>query len=239
MTALIFDCDGVLIDSEPIAARAMSELLAEHGLQLSPAECLTRFVSMTVEAEAAHILQHFGLDLLDVFHRELTPRTMRMFETDLRPMPGVIEVLQRLTRGDSGNSCGTSFQPLRFASSNLRAVASNSAPQRLALALRIAGLAPFFEPHIYSASLVPRPKPAPDLFLHAARSLGVSPADCLVIEDSPAGVLAARAAGMRIIGFTGGSHATPADVQTLLQAGAATTFAHWNDFFIAASHANK
>jgi HAD superfamily hydrolase (TIGR01509 family) len=121
------------------------------------------------------------------------------FETDLKPVEGVREAILALP------------QP--------RCVASSSMPERIALSLRVAGLSDLFD-HIFSATEVPRGKPAPDLFLHAATRMGARPEDCLVIEDSAAGVKAAIAAGMRVIGFTGGSHCGPAHADRLRRAGA-------------------
>jgi HAD superfamily hydrolase (TIGR01509 family) len=109
------------------------------------------------------------------------------FRRELKPIPGVKVALGKLP----GRRC----------------IASSSKPERIRLSLSVTGLLNEFEPHIYSASMVERGKPAPDLFLHAARDMGEEPGDCLVIEDSPAGVEAAKAAGMRVFGFTGGSHA--------------------------------
>jgi HAD superfamily hydrolase (TIGR01509 family) len=207
--AVVFDCDGVLIDSEPIAARVISQVLAEHNIRLSPEECLARFVSMSVEQEAEYVRKHFGIGLLDVFHRELTPRTMKAFERELRPMPGVMDALEAL------------MLP--------KAVASNGAPERMELALRVTGLAQFFLPHVYSAAHVARGKPAPDVFLHAAERLGVPARRCLAIEDSVAGVQAARAAGMEIIGFVGGSHAGVTIGSALREAGAVRVFEAWKE----------
>ncbi|MFC3568848.1 HAD-IA family hydrolase [Paracoccus simplex] len=185
---LIFDCDGVLVDSEPLAVAELEILLQGLGAPISSAriydEFLGRSVSTIIEAARG-----YGIDLgpaLPGFSAALA----RRFRRDLRPIPGMVEVLAQL--------------------SGPRAVASSSAPDRLALSLALTGLAPLFGPHVYSATQVERGKPAPDLFLFAAGHLGVAPADCVVIEDSPAGLRAARAAGMRVIGFLGGSHADQA-----------------------------
>ncbi|WJS84275.1 HAD-IA family hydrolase [Paracoccus sp. TOH] len=185
---LIFDCDGVLVDSEPLAVAELEILLQGLGAPISSAriydEFLGRSVSTIVEAARG-----YGIDLgpaLPGFSAALA----RRFRRDLRPIPGMVEVLAQL--------------------SGPRAVASSSAPDRLALSLALTGLAPLFGPHVYSATQVEHGKPAPDLFLFAAGHLGVAPADCVVIEDSPAGLRAARAAGMRVIGFLGGSHADQA-----------------------------
>lgn len=199
---LIFDCDGVLVDSEPIAGRVMVELLREHGYPITLEECFARFVGKTLQMEVEMFCAEGREDIGEVLARELTPRTLRALEGELRPVEDMKDLLGRL--GDTP-----------------RAVASGSLPDRIALSLHVTGLAPFFGDHVYSSSLVARPKPAPDLFLYAAERLGVSARDCMVIEDSVGGVRAGVAAGMRVIGFLGGSHTTRALGQRLLDAGAA------------------
>lgn len=208
-SAIIFDCDGVLVDSEPLANLVMSELLAEHGVTMSAEQCMRRFVGMTIPAEAEAIRQDFGIDLLEILQRELTKRTLVRFERELRAMAGAAEVL------------GTLAMPL--------AVASNSVTERVRLSLRVAGLARFFGEHVYTAEMVARPKPAPDLYLHAATRLGVGPAECLVVEDSVSGATAARAAGMSVVGFVGGGHAANDLVGGLTRAGAVDVVCTWRD----------
>jgi len=185
---LIFDCDGVLVDSEPLAAAEIGALLQGQGAPITLAriydEFLGRSFSTITDAARAH-----GVDLGPALPGYATALAER-FRRELQPVHGMAEVLARL--------------------SGPRAVASSSAPERLSLSLSLTGLASFFGQHVYSAVQVSRGKPAPDLFLFAAKKLGVDPADCVVIEDSPAGLRAARAAGMRVIGFLGGSHAGPA-----------------------------
>jgi beta-phosphoglucomutase-like phosphatase (HAD superfamily) len=109
-------------------------------------------------------------------------------------------------------------------------VASNSYPDRLHHSLEVTGLWKFFDPHVFSAAMVERGKPAPDLFLFAAERLNVSPADCLVIEDSVHGTIAAQAAGMTVVGFCGGSHCKTGHAERLLGAGCMRTFARMNEF---------
>lgn len=208
-SAIIFDCDGVLVDSEPLANHVMSELLAEHGIAMTPEQCLRRFVGMTIPAEAAAIREDFGVDLLAPLLRELTPRTLARFERELRAMDGAGDVLGRL-EGPIG-------------------VASNSVTERVRLSLRVTGLAQYFNNHVYAAEMVARPKPAPDLYLHAAGRLGVVPIECLVVEDSASGTTAARAAGMTVVGFVGGGHATPGLAERLLGAGAVEVVASWSE----------
>lgn len=192
---LIFDCDGVLVDSEVLAAAELGLLLARHGVVLPEARIYADFLGRSQDAMVARIRRDHGLDLtphLPAYAAALADR----FRRDLRAVPGMARTLGAL--------------------GGPRAVASSSAPARLALSLSLTGLAERFGPHVHSAAQVARGKPAPDLFLRAAAGLGVAPADCIVIEDSPSGIAAARAAGMRVLGFLGGSHAGPAGLRAAL-----------------------
>lgn len=182
---LIFDCDGVLVDSEPLAVEELESLLCGLGVPIDSARIYDEFLGRSIVTIVQAARDH-GVDVvpaLPAFSDALAQR----FRRDLHPVAGMPEALARM--------------------SGPRAVASSSAPDRLALSLALTGLAPLFGPHVYSATQVEHGKPAPDLFLLAAERLGIAPADCVVIEDSPAGLRAARAAGMRAIGFLGGSHA--------------------------------
>jgi HAD superfamily hydrolase (TIGR01509 family) len=181
---IIFDCDGVLIDSETIACRADSACLAELGIVLSADEILDRYLGISAAAMCADIERRLGRVLPADFAATLQRRVAAAFERELAPMPGVAAVLAALHER--------------------RCVASSSAPERLRHSLALTGLLHCFEPHLYSAAQVARGKPAPDLFLFAAAAMQVAPGACVVVEDSVAGVQAAVAAGMRAIGFTGG-----------------------------------
>jgi HAD superfamily hydrolase (TIGR01509 family) len=195
---VIFDCDGVLIDSELLSVRVDRECLAEYGIVMSTEEILERYTgtsSMVAELEARYDRTLPGFDER---HRQLV---RPLFETSLRAIPGVVAVLDSLTC----RSC----------------VASSSSPERLRHALSLVGLFERFHPNIFSANDVARGKPAPDLFLHAADRMGVGPQRCVVVEDSLAGIAAAVAAGMPAIGFTGGSHCRPGHGSRLAEAGAA------------------
>jgi HAD superfamily hydrolase (TIGR01509 family) len=205
--AVVFDCDGVLVDSEPLANRVMAELLGEHGVRLTTAECMKRFIGLTVEEEAAAIRAEFGVDLRDVLERELTPRTMRTFERELRGTPGA----EAFVAG------------VRLP----KAVASNSRPERVTLSLRAAGLDRFFGRHVYTAAAVARPKPSPEVYLLAAERLGVVAEECLVFEDSRSGTQAARAARMTVVGYMGGGHIGAGHGEKLVAAGAVRTIAAW------------
>jgi HAD superfamily hydrolase (TIGR01509 family) len=210
--ALIFDCDGVLVDSEVIAIQSERELLAEWGLEYDFQTFVSRFVGLhnrdfhaALEIDAAAI----GRALPENFGKLMQAHNWKRYETELRAIDGVPEAAAAF-RG-----------PL--------AVASSSEADKLVRKLMIAGLHDIFVPHIYSSDLVKNGKPAPDLFLHAADALGVDPARCLVIEDSVNGVKSALAAGMTAWGFTGGGHAD-ADLHDRLRAcGAHAVFASHHD----------
>lgn len=201
---IIFDCDGVLVDSEIIAAQIESKLLTEAGYPISVEEMAERFAGMTwknillaVEAEAAI---PFSASLLDRSETLLDQK----LGSEVKIIEGVKFALSRLT------------QP--------RCICSNSSTKRLDLMLTHVGLKPYFDGHIFSAKdLGPdRVKPKPDIFLHGAQQMKVSPARTVVVEDSVHGVSAACAAGMRVIGFTGASHTYPSHADRLTEAGAET-----------------
>jgi HAD superfamily hydrolase (TIGR01509 family) len=184
---VIFDCDGVLVDSEPISVAVLLELIEAAGGTVSEEQAYRLFLGRSMASVRDVLRSDFGLTLtgrqLDGMRAELA----RRFRSDLKAVPGVTEALPRLE--------------IPFC------VASSGSLDRIRLSLGITGLLEMLEPHLYSASMVARGKPAPDLFLHAARDMGVAPAACVVIEDSPAGIDAAHQAGMRVFAFTGGSHA--------------------------------
>jgi len=178
---VIFDCDGVLVDSEPIANRVFAEMLAGQGLVLSPREMMRRYMGRSMAACRALIEGELGKALPGDFFSELHARTLVAFQNELRPVAGIRQVLDGLTTP----SC----------------VASSSAHERLRLALELTNLLSRFEGRIFSAHDVARGKPAPDLFLHAARQMGVAPERCAVVEDSAPGVEAGVSAGMDVYGY--------------------------------------
>jgi HAD superfamily hydrolase (TIGR01509 family) len=184
---VIFDCDGVLVDSEPIAMRILLEALEAEGLHLDAATGYDRFLGRSLANIREMLAADFGLDLSDAVLADMRLRLYAAFRAGLAPARGVRAALEALP------------QP--------RCVASSSQPGRIRLSLEVTGLLQHFEGRIFSAAMVPHGKPAPDLFLLAARTMGFAPGDCLVVEDSPAGIRAARAGGMRVVAFIGGSHA--------------------------------
>jgi beta-phosphoglucomutase-like phosphatase (HAD superfamily) len=211
--AVIFDCDGVLVDSEILAIEVEIAILAEYGLVYEPAEYGRRFLGLN-DAAFREALARDSLDLTgralpdDFLHRAHTQR-WDACQTRLVEVAG----------------CGAAVAALSLP----KAVASSSGAAFLREKLRLAGLLEAFDPHIYSADLVARAKPYPDVFLHAAEALGMAPARCLAIEDSVNGVTSARAAGMTVWGFAGGGHMDPASSAKLMAAGADRVVADWDE----------
>ncbi len=196
----IFDCNGVLVDSEAIAATVAAEELTRVGFAAS-ADIVSRFfVGRRSSDMIADIEATTGRKLPQNFAATLAAATMRRLREELRATPHVGHALTWLR----GRKC----------------VASSSPIDRIQMSLDITGLLRFFDPYLFSAGDVPRGKPAPDLFLHVAARMRVKPADCIVVEDSAAGVSAARAAGMIPIGFVGGTHSGPQVGPQLTAAGA-------------------
>lgn len=201
---VLFDCDGVLVDSEIIAAEVESKLLRDSGFDITPEDMCIRFAGMdwksillTIEQEADIPVSAQLIDKSEKLLDAALARRVKMID-------GVRYALAKITEQ--------------------RCICSNSSSHRLDLMLTKVGLKPYFEGHIYSAKdLGPdRTKPRPDIYLHGAAQFGVDPSRCLVIEDSVHGVHAARAAGMRVIGFTGGSHTYPNHADRLIDSGAET-----------------
>lgn len=182
---VIFDCDGVLIDSEAISAEVLVGLAAEAGVTFDRAHVAAHFLGRSFPTVAQSIREGWGRPLPPGFEGEYRARLLNRFATELRPVPGAAEALR---------SCAVPF-----------CVATSSSPERARASLEAAGLMPLV-PRLFTASEVARGKPAPDLFLHAAAEMGARPSRCLVIEDSAPGLLAARAAGMREAFFAGGGH---------------------------------
>jgi HAD superfamily hydrolase (TIGR01509 family) len=196
---LIFDCDGVLVDSEGLSCQIDAEILTECGVPYTTQDVMREFVGVSIKDQITRIEAERGIRLPDDFTERLNRSLFARFETDLKSIEGVRDAILSL--------------PFP------RCVASSSIPERIALSLRVTGLADLFD-HIFSSTQVARGKPAPDLFLHAAEQMHTRPEDCLVIEDSTAGVQAAIAAGMRVIGFVGGEHCGPEHAEKLQRAGA-------------------
>jgi HAD superfamily hydrolase (TIGR01509 family) len=201
---VIFDCDGVLVDSEVISCRAHADVLTRHGYPIDAGQVFHRFLGRSTRQANLEIEAELGRPLPDAYHSDLQDELFRSFEADLQAVPHIHEAL------------GAIALPV--------CVASSGSQQRMRVSLGRGGLYDRFAPNIFSAAQVTRGKPAPDLFLFAASEMKASPERCLVIEDSVAGVTGAIAAGMTVFGFCGGSHCGPGHDETLRAAGADLTF---------------
>ncbi|TXL90516.1 HAD family hydrolase [Streptomyces sp. IB2014 016-6] len=183
---VIFDNDGVLVDSEPLSNTILAGYLTELGHPTTYEDSLRDYMGSAVHRVHDLVKERTGQLLPEDFDDTLHSRVFAAFERELKPVDGVVEVLEKLA-ADGRRYC----------------VASSGSHERIRVGHRKTGLDRWFEPGIvFSAQDVGRGKPAPDLFLHAAERMGVSPARCVVVEDSPLGVAAARAAGMDVYAFT-------------------------------------
>jgi HAD superfamily hydrolase (TIGR01509 family) len=185
---VIFDCDGVLVDSERLAIRVDVEVLARLGWHLSEAEVIERFVGVSDADFRREVETHLGYPLPPDWEAEVEPLYRSVFSAELRPVEGVVDAVDRI------------YLP--------KCVASSGTHEKIRFTLGLTGLYDRFDGRIFSATEVARGKPAPDLFNYAAERMGVEPRACAVVEDSALGVAAARAAGMRVLAYAGG--VTPA-----------------------------
>jgi HAD superfamily hydrolase (TIGR01509 family) len=200
----IFDCDGVLVDSEIIAARVDAEHLTKAGYAVTPEEVAHRFAGLTAEQMFAIAAKEMGRPVpAEALARQRADLDMRLAEA-VEAVAGAHAMLDAL----DGPRC----------------ICSNSSSARLRMTLTKTGLWDRFRPYVFSAREVRdgREKPAPDVFLHAAEAMEAAPQDTIVVEDSVHGVRAAKAAGMRVVGFTGASHSWPGHGEALMDAGAVT-----------------
>jgi HAD superfamily hydrolase (TIGR01509 family) len=181
---IIFDCDGVLVDSERLAVRVDVRVLAELGWPLTEREVIERFLGRTHAYFVSEVEAYLGRALPADWEDPFQALYRETFAAELTPVPGVVEALDAIALP----TC----------------VASSGTHEKMRYTLGLTGLYERFAGRIFSATEVARGKPAPDLFLHAAKQMGVAPAACAVVEDSHFGVAAARAAGMRAFGYAGG-----------------------------------
>ncbi len=181
---VIFDCDGVLVDSERLAIRIDVKVLSKLGWEMSEAEVIDRFVGVSDAHFKRAIETQIGRQLPDDWEEEFRPLYRAAFAQELTAVDGVVDALDQIT--------------IR------KCVASSGTHEKMRYTLGLTGLYDRFDGYIFSATEVPNGKPAPDLFLYAAERMGVHPADCVVVEDSAMGVRAARAAGMRVLAYGGG-----------------------------------
>jgi HAD superfamily hydrolase (TIGR01509 family) len=201
---IIFDCDGVLVDSEVSSCRAHALTLCRHGYPITPDQVLRRFLGVS-DREARLIIEtELGRKLPDDFESQVKQATLEFYANDLKAIANVSEAIAAIDLP--------------------KCVASSGTPEKIRHGLTCAGLYDQLAPHIFSASQVKRGKPAPDLFLLAAESMRATPERCIVIEDSMPGITGARAAGMTVFGFHGGSHCASGHAEMLCAAGATVSF---------------
>lgn len=209
---VIFDCDGVLVDSEIVATRVEAQMITKGGYPIEVEELIQNYAGLPFKNILLRIEKEAGIP----FQASLIDECEATIDKRLAVEKLVIE----------GVAAAVSALRVPYC------ICSNSSTQRIRFMLGRAGLGPLFEGRIYSSLETPsgRPKPAPDVFLHAAEAMGADPARTFVIEDSVHGITGARAAGMRVIGFTGGSHSYPGHADALTEAGAETVIRRWADF---------
>ena len=210
--AVLFDCDGVLVDSESITCGALRDMLDENGWRLSLAECMAHFVGHAVRSRADLIEAHTGKPLTDAFMDEFYRRRNIRLENEIAAIDGIHDAVRHVHERCEGRI----------------AVASGADRYKVEMMLQRVGLSQFFEGRIFSGHEMPRSKPFPDVYLAAAAHLQVDPAQCLVVEDTTVGIAAGVAAGSTVWAY-----APPvAQSDVLLQAGAAHVFAHMDDLRI-------
>jgi HAD superfamily hydrolase (TIGR01509 family) len=195
---VIFDCDGVLVDSEAIANRIMAEHITATGVSITYQDCRARFVGGTLQRVMDTVEQWLGKPLPPGWKEDFEARRNEAFRRELKAVAGIEDVLASLTAAE------TEF-----------CVASSGSVEKMELTLGLTGLKRYFGERLYSASMVAHGKPAPDIFLYAAEQMGYLPETCVVVEDSPTGVTAAVAAGMRVLAY-----AADTDAEVLRVAGA-------------------
>jgi HAD superfamily hydrolase (TIGR01509 family) len=209
---VIFDCDGVLVDSEVIASRVEAELLTQAGYEITGEELSELYAGLTFKDIMLRIEDVAAIP----FKASLIDQAEDMVDRRLRAEVRAIEGAHEAVTSVAGKRC----------------ICSNSRTERIGFMLEKNGLAQLFSGRIFSSLETPsqRPKPAPDVFLYAAQSMGANPASTFVIEDSVHGIAGAKTAGMRVIGFTGGAHSYPGHADVLTEAGAETVIRRWADF---------
>lgn len=208
---VIFDCDGVLVDSEIIAARIEAELLTSAGFPISTEEMSETYAGLTFRDILLKVEEKAAIPLSASLIGQAEALVDQKLASDVRAIEGVHQAVASVT----GKKC----------------ICSNSRSERIDMMLRKTGLAPLFGGNVFSALATPsqKPKPAPDVFLHAAAAMQAAPSRTFVIEDSTHGIHGAKRAGMRVIGFTGGAHSYPGHADVLTDAGAETVIRRWSD----------
>lgn len=198
---IIFDCDGVLIDGEILSYKTYAKILAEENFGVSSDELLKRFSGLSLADMITGVEKTYGVHLNSNIYNKIDKAICEVFRAHLKPMPGIVDVLEKLKR-----------QNIPFC------LVSNGLRSRIDCALDATGLKKYFpKNHLFDVSLVKNGKPSPDLYLHAALAMGAAPSACLVIDDSAAGIQAAKSAHMLVIGFLGGEHAKTVPYQKAIR----------------------
>jgi len=199
--AVLFDCDGVLVDSEPITNRVLRDMLEELGWAMTLEECMATFVGKAVKDEVVRIEAHTGQRLTAEWLASFRERRNEALERELQVVPGALPAVHQLHAQLGGR------------------VACASGADRFKVELQLAkvGLAPYFQNRVFSGHETPRSKPAPDVYLAAARALAVEPRRCAVVEDTVTGALAGIAAGATVFGYAPGGlgHSSAAALRTV------------------------
>ncbi len=201
---IIFDCDGVLLDSEEIGGKIEVDALHELGISVDLDDYNKRFAGVVSAIAMRTVAQEYGISLTDEWIKDVEQRIVDALEKNVKVVPNIPETLENI--------------------SIPKAVASNSKYSRLFQLLHTRKLDQYFDGHIFSAEMVERPKPYPDLYQYIAEKMGVSPSECLVIEDSPTGTQSARDAGMKVLGFIGTHQEQKGGDIILFKAGADIVF---------------
>jgi HAD superfamily hydrolase (TIGR01509 family) len=205
--AVLFDCDGVLADSEPLTNAVLRDMLAERGWQLSVAECMQVFVGKAVLDERARIEAHTGQPVTDAWMAEFRARRNQVLQDQVQAVPHIVAAVQAIHRAYAGQI----------------ACASGADRVKVELMLAKLGLLDYFAGRVFSGHEMPRSKPWPDVYLAAAAALGANPVRCAVVEDTVTGVRAGVAAGATVFGYAPATSGH-VDAQALRDAGAAVTF---------------
>ncbi|MBA6391811.1 HAD family hydrolase [Colwellia sp. BRX10-3] len=210
ISLVIFDCDGVLVDSEILSQRVLLNMLKEIGVVVSEDYFLTNFLGFNFEHVTAKVFADFAITLTREFRQRYREALIDVFAEELQQTQHLDSVLSQL----SVKSC----------------VATSGSPAKVKHSLHYTKLEQYFDGRVFTSSEVENGKPAPDLFIHAAKQMGVARENCLVIEDSNAGISAALAANMHVIRYVGASHLKNKDVATKIHDDV-STIEHWEQLF--------
>lgn len=207
---LIFDCDGVVLDSMLLHTKVEAEAYQNIGIEITPEELALRFSGISQDEVSRILEKETGTHVPQDLEAQIEKKKDEVFTKELQPIPGIYETLKSLENFPRCIASGTGIAGLKHM-------------------LSVTNLYNCFAPNIFSSEMVSKGKPFPDLFLYAAQKMGIMPNNCFVIEDASAGVEAGIAAGMRVIGFAGGSHCNQDHAAHLIKSGAELVFTNMSD----------